>query len=307
MHTMDSMKFLVFNLYGTTASWGEVAVGEQRPTRTHPTKSSIVGLLAAALGYDRSDEARHLQLAQSLLTGVCVHADGEPMRDYHTAQVPETPKNTPYKTRYEEIRQAPSNKIRTILSQRDYQCGGVYQVAVWNTAPASQTAKNQPFVKLEQMAEALKQPCFTLYLGRKSCPLALPVQPQIIAALNLKQAFDVAHQQSHIQEFLSCVLNCTQYRGGVQDNSSRKISQLPASKPRGHTIDQRARSLEGKPSTQLALKYYWDQAADKKHIGIQEIHQHTVRDHVHSRSKWQFTNRTECYGSRVSTKPKESL
>ena len=49
--------FLVFQLYGALASWGDIAVGEYRPSQGHPSKSAITGLLAAALGIEREDDA----------------------------------------------------------------------------------------------------------------------------------------------------------------------------------------------------------------------------------------------------------
>jgi CRISPR system Cascade subunit CasD len=48
--------YLVFQLYGSLASWGEPAVGEMRHTNSIPGRSSILGLLAAALGIKRADE-----------------------------------------------------------------------------------------------------------------------------------------------------------------------------------------------------------------------------------------------------------
>ena len=38
------------------ASWGEIAVGENRHTASYPSKSAIIGLLGAALGIKRDDE-----------------------------------------------------------------------------------------------------------------------------------------------------------------------------------------------------------------------------------------------------------
>ena len=42
--------FLVFQLYGPLCSWGGVAVGQERPTETHPTKSAIVGIIGMMKG-----------------------------------------------------------------------------------------------------------------------------------------------------------------------------------------------------------------------------------------------------------------
>lgn len=50
------MDFLVFQLQGPMAAWGDTAVGEFRPSLDAPGLSSLVGLLGAALGLRREDE-----------------------------------------------------------------------------------------------------------------------------------------------------------------------------------------------------------------------------------------------------------
>jgi len=50
--------YLVFQLYGPLASWGDIAVGETRPSALTPSRSAILGLLAAALGLKRPDTAK---------------------------------------------------------------------------------------------------------------------------------------------------------------------------------------------------------------------------------------------------------
>src|SRR5256885_4103212 len=67
--------YLVFRLYGPMCSWGDIAVGEVRPSTVPPSKSAILGLIAAALGTKRPNmahddaersalEATHSALAQ---------------------------------------------------------------------------------------------------------------------------------------------------------------------------------------------------------------------------------------------------
>jgi CRISPR system Cascade subunit CasD len=51
---------------------------------------------------------------------------------------------------------------------------------------------------LAQLAAALAKPVFTLYLGRKSCPLALPLQSQVVQASNLRKAFHSARFEDTI-------------------------------------------------------------------------------------------------------------
>ncbi|WP_295540003.1 CRISPR-associated protein Cas5, partial [Thiolapillus sp.] len=49
--------YLVFQLYAPLASWGGQAVGQERPSDDHPGRSALLGLLAAALGIRREEEA----------------------------------------------------------------------------------------------------------------------------------------------------------------------------------------------------------------------------------------------------------
>ena len=170
--------YLLFHLYGPQASWGDIAVGEYRPSFAHPSKSAIVGLLAAALGIRRNEEERQNSLAASCSFAVRVDAMGVLLRDYHTTQVPSAKKGVTHYTRRSEL--AKKEELNTILSSRDYRCDAAYTIAttVANDAPYS----------LEELASALLKPVFTLYLGRKSCPLATPLHPQIVNASTLRDA-----------------------------------------------------------------------------------------------------------------------
>ncbi len=49
-------------LYGPLAAWGEQAVGGVRRSATHPSKSAILGLCAAAQGIRRDEETAHLNI-----------------------------------------------------------------------------------------------------------------------------------------------------------------------------------------------------------------------------------------------------
>lgn len=173
------MDFLLFNLYGPMAAWGDIAVGEQRPSFGQPTKSAIMGLLAAALGLRRNEEELHNQLQASVCFAVQVNHAGELLRDYHTTQSPSQKKGKVFHTRLDETAE---ENLNTILSQRDYRTDASYTVALWLRDNASSWS-------LSNFKNALLMPEFTLYLGRKSCPLALPLTPDIMQAENLCQAF----------------------------------------------------------------------------------------------------------------------
>src|SRR6266699_2816470 len=79
-----TQEYLVFRLYGPMCSWGDIAVGEVRPSTMHPSKSAILGLVAAALGLKRPDTVRDenerttLEVAHSTLAhgyGFAVRVD----------------------------------------------------------------------------------------------------------------------------------------------------------------------------------------------------------------------------------------
>ncbi len=171
------MKYLLFRLYGPMSSWGDIAVGETRPSFTHPSKSAVLGLVAAALGMRRDEEVKHQQLAKSLGFAVCVESAGVPLTDYHTAQVPSGKER--YCTRRDELSGERSD-LNTILSTRDYRSDGLYAIILWEKKTCEWS--------LAEIADKLIRPSFVLYLGRKSCPLALPLEPQIVEAASLIEA-----------------------------------------------------------------------------------------------------------------------
>lgn len=177
--------YLLFRLYGGLASWGDIAVGEVRPSFERPSKSSVLGLLAAALGIRRDEEARHQALADTYGYAVEVQRFGQPLRDYHTVQRPPQRKGADYANRREELAGVPRQNLATTLSYRDYWQDGLYVVCLW--------VKSEPPVhSLTDLAAALRQPVFVLYLGRKNCPPALPLQPQIVTANDVDSALDGA-------------------------------------------------------------------------------------------------------------------
>ena len=173
-------KYLTFRLYGPMASWGQAAVGGERPTGMQPTRSAVLGLLAAALGIKRDNEIalQALQIGVRIAIKQCVPSSL--LRDYHTTQVPSQSKKIVHRTRKSELSE---HKLNTILSSRDYRCDGLWVIGVALTEKASHT--------LEQIREALLKPVFSLYLGRKSCPLAVPLAPKLIdEAVDCFEALD---------------------------------------------------------------------------------------------------------------------
>ncbi|APG25317.1 type I-E CRISPR-associated protein Cas5/CasD [Syntrophotalea acetylenica] len=175
------MKHLVFRLYGPLSAWGEIAVGESRHSAVYPSKSALLGLLAAALGVRRDEEERQAELAAGYQFAVKVLRTGSLLRDYHTTQVPDSAGKLVYRTRREELIRGKA-RLGTILSSREYRCDTMALVAV----RANETA---PF-SLDMVREKLLKPEFHLYLGRKSCPLAVPLDPVVRDWRSFGQALD---------------------------------------------------------------------------------------------------------------------
>lgn len=185
-------RYLVFQLYGPLVSWGEQAVGEARHSATHPSRSAVLGLLAAALGIKRPDtagkpeekedfEKQHLLLADSIGVGVKVDSAGIVLKDYHTTQVP--PQNKKVRHLFTRRDELGAEKLGTILSSREYRQDALYIAALWLKGKGE-------FCSLQDLKDALQRPVYTLYFGRKSCPPALPLNPVIVEADSLKSVLD---------------------------------------------------------------------------------------------------------------------
>ncbi|MBB1244328.1 type I-E CRISPR-associated protein Cas5/CasD, partial [Streptomyces durbertensis] len=82
MSTADQdTQVLLIRLAGPLQAWGERGAFNYRETRPEPTKSGVLGLLAAAEGRDRGADI--LDLVE-LDFGVRIDRPGSPLRDYHT-------------------------------------------------------------------------------------------------------------------------------------------------------------------------------------------------------------------------------
>jgi CRISPR system Cascade subunit CasD len=174
-------EFLIFTIAAPMASFGSLAVGERRPSANRPTKSQTIGIVAAALGIERGEEARLAALRDSVGFAVRVDRAGQPAFDYHTTQTPPARRNRRFATRAGELA-VPKHELKTILSTREYRTGVIVSPALWlrtQDAPVS----------LREMRDALLRPRFPLFAGRKSHPLMLPCAPCILDAENVAVAF----------------------------------------------------------------------------------------------------------------------
>ncbi|MFA6037409.1 MAG: type I-E CRISPR-associated protein Cas5/CasD [Legionellales bacterium] len=239
------MQYLVFQLYGPMVSWGNIAVGGTRPSHAYPTKSAVLGLLAAAQGISRHEEEQLQMLEKDISFAVQIDSQGQLMIDYHTAQVPtqKALKNRPHMTRKDELT-AP--ELSTVLSQREYYGDALYTVVLW-------TKEKKDL--LNQLSNALKKPHYIPYLGRKSCPMGLPIVSQLYNTDTIEQALDVYHNDDVVKN-----------------------------------MHQMLRFIWTKQKPQQALRLYTD--LDGK---MNQNHHHTItrRDGLLNRKRWQFSERKE--------------
>lgn len=173
---------ILFTLWAPMAAMGDVAVGERRAAFDRPGRSAIIGLVAAALGLPRDDEAGLAALDAGYGLALQVLSPGGLMQDYHTVQAPAARKGAAWPTRAAALA---ADRVETLLSLRDYRLDPVVAVAL--------VARGEPRWPPAALAAALRRPAFTLYFGRKSCPLGLPPAPLLFAGDRLAGAFAALH------------------------------------------------------------------------------------------------------------------
>lgn len=157
--------YLIFSLTASLGAMGELAGHERRGSLVWPGRSAILGLLGAATGIDRGGDFSALD---ALDLAVAVFESGAPLRDYHTVEtVPSAA--TKHPNSRPEALAAARGRTNTTITLRDYRAGALYGVAVWGEG-------------LEALADALSCPHYTLYLGRKSCPLSAPPGAKVVKA-----------------------------------------------------------------------------------------------------------------------------
>ncbi|MFB8749074.1 type I-E CRISPR-associated protein Cas5/CasD [Streptomyces parvulus] len=167
---------LVLRLAAPLQSWGGPSRYNQRETRPQPTKSGILGLLAAAEGRNR--EASLTDLV-GLQLGVRVDQPGTLLRDYHTYSdyrgVPLLSAKTNAKG--QQTRTTPAK--HTGVTRRFYLQDAVFVAAL-----------RGPKTLVHSLDEAVRNPFFPLCLGRRSCPPTGPVSLGLRTDSPLKEALE---------------------------------------------------------------------------------------------------------------------
>jgi len=131
---------LALRLAGPLQAWGTSSVYQSRESGRVPSKSGVVGLLAAALGRQRSADISDLA---ALPMAVRCDRPGAVLRDFQTVDY---------------------GKAAPQVTTRYYLSGAAF-LAVMEGDPGF----------LHQLGLAVRAPHWALYLGRRSCPPAGPV------------------------------------------------------------------------------------------------------------------------------------
>lgn len=150
------MPTLALRLMGPMQSWGTTSRFEQRDTGKEPSKSGVVGLVAAALGIDRNEWA-NLEPITRLSMAVRHDRPGVPKRDYQTAGCAST----------DTIMRASGRpeKKGGVVSHRFYLADAAFLVVFEGPDRAL----------LERIHASLKNPVWPLALGRKSYVPSEPI------------------------------------------------------------------------------------------------------------------------------------
>ncbi len=153
-----AMSTLILRLVGPLMSFGEQGRFALRDTAALPTKSAVLGLLRSTLGLGADEPLGALASARY---GVRSDRAGEPLADYHTLTSPMVLASEP-----DPWRIATTPPI-TRLTVRHYLQDAAFTCAL----------EHQDDGLLELIDQALLAPAFLIFLGRKACPVSLPVRP----------------------------------------------------------------------------------------------------------------------------------
>lgn len=153
------MPTLLLTLSGPLQAWGSGSRFATRQTESAPTKSGVLGLLAAAQGIRRTEPLTELS---GLRFGVRIDQPGRLVRDFQTARSLDGSNAMP-------------------LSHRYFLGDAVFLAALEST--------DGEF--LSRILGHLRRPVFPLYLGRRACPPAGPIPAEIVDA-SIDEAFERA-------------------------------------------------------------------------------------------------------------------
>ena len=149
----DNKTLLILRLEGHLQSWGENAKWDFRDSANMPTKSGIIGLIGCAMGLERGN-ADLVKLAQDITIAIRAERAGVKCVDYQAVT------GNPLMSAAEKRRSSGD----TIITPREYLQDACFVVFIETTDAWR-----------ERIVNALENPKWCLYLGRKNCVPSCPI------------------------------------------------------------------------------------------------------------------------------------
>jgi len=159
-----SLRWLHLRLSAPLMAFGGVAVDQVGPTRDFPAASALTGLFANALGWHWSDRDAHQALQDRLVFGALIERQGRVLTDSQNAKLEKSDRG--WTTRGAPEGRAGATYDAPHRRRRDYLADHLAHV-VLRLAPGDGPS-------LDDIAVALDRPARPLFLGRKPC---LPAGP----------------------------------------------------------------------------------------------------------------------------------
>lgn len=160
-------------------SWGVSSRFNQRETEAYPTKSALVGLIAAAMGIDNQDGDESIALAPLVKLKLTVlrldRGEGRPfgrLSDFHTVGGGFDPKESNYSRMSIPRKASGGPSGNASITRRTYLTEARF-IAVFHG----------DFKVLEEVSAALLDPVWGVWFGRKTCIPAMPLSPVIAPSL----------------------------------------------------------------------------------------------------------------------------
>jgi len=185
------VKAVALRLEGPLQAWATQAKLGVRDTEREPSKSGVIGLVAAALGVHRTDDARIEELGK-LEFAVRIDRPGTLLRDYHTAGGGRFRGDSGY---------AVFGNKHAVTSERYYLQNASFLAALGG-----------PDGLMNDIASALRNPRWPLYLGRRACPPSQPILVSIgegdVTSV-IKASPRPEHQRGDHEGELRAVVECS--------------------------------------------------------------------------------------------------
>ena len=155
-------RHLVLRLASPLIAFGGEAIDNLGVIRDFPALSMVTGLLANALGWDRSDAPAHNRLQERLRLGCVLVPGAQHIRDVQTARLGKDDKGWTTWGVPEDRAGGAGTYAGPHLRYRDYHA----DLTAW-VALTLLPAEEEP--TLQTIAQALDKPARPLFIGRKPC------------------------------------------------------------------------------------------------------------------------------------------